>query len=68
MIIIIIIIIIIYHMYDIYNYAPETNHVSVLYNVIAHKLHTNQMHYIFTFYPLTPTHVSAFTRPSSGGS
>jgi hypothetical protein len=25
------------------------------------------MHYIFTFYSLTPTYVSAFTRPSSGG-
>jgi hypothetical protein len=33
-----------------------------------HKLHTNAMHYIFTFYSLTPTYVSAFTRPSSGGS
>jgi hypothetical protein len=31
-----------------------------------HKLHINQMHYIFTFYSLTPTYVSAFTRPSSG--
>jgi hypothetical protein len=35
---------------------------------ITHKLHTNEMHCIFTFYYLTPTYVSAFIRPSSGGS
>jgi hypothetical protein len=27
----------------------------------THKLHTNEIHYIFTFYSLTPTYVSAFT-------
>jgi hypothetical protein len=31
----------------------------------THKLHTNEMHYILIFYSLTPTYVSAFTRPSS---
>jgi hypothetical protein len=31
----------------------------------THKLHTNEMHNIFTFCSLTPTYVSAFTRLSS---
>jgi hypothetical protein len=34
---------------------------------LIHKLHTNEIHYIFTIYSSTPTYVSAFTRPSSGG-
>jgi hypothetical protein len=36
--------------------------------ITNHKSHTNKMHYIFTFYSLTPTYVSTLTRPSSGGS
>jgi hypothetical protein len=34
--------------------------------ITTHKLHTNKMHHITTFYSSTPTYVSAFTRPSSG--
>jgi ABC-type long-subunit fatty acid transport system fused permease/ATPase subunit len=50
----------------------ENSHYEILYYLhralfnISQITH-QQMHYIFTFYALTPTYVSAFTRPSSGG-